>query len=73
MRRVVIEIDGVRHVLRHGSGFACGSSCSLFDLCGRFDDYLCKLAIDADGAAASDTVFLLDCYFEVDSESSLEG
>lgn len=62
MRQVVIEIDGDRHVLRHSSDFVCGRSCSLFDLCGRFDDYLCKLST-AVGVPDEET---LGYYFELE-------
>ena len=64
MRQVVIEIDGDRHVLRHSSDFVCDRSCSLFDLCGRFDDCLCKLCV-AVGVPDEET---LGYYFELESK-----
>lgn len=70
MSRVVIEIDGVRHVLRHNSGFVCGRSCSLFDVCNYFDDYLCKLATAANGVDESDMGGGLGYYFDVESDPS---
>lgn len=67
MCRVVIEIDGVRHVLRHSSDFVCSRSCSLFDICNNFDDYLCKLATAAN---ESDMGGGLGYYFDVESDPS---
>lgn len=66
MIRVVIEIDGVRHVLRSSSDFICDRSCSLYDVCGSFDDYLCKLATaTAVGVPDEET---LGYYFALESK-----
>lgn len=67
MKHVVVEIDGVRHVLRNGPDFVCGKSCSLYDMCDPLDGCLCELAI-AVGVPDGRT---FGCYFEL--ESKLEG
>lgn len=67
MKRIVLEIDGVRHVLHHSSGFVCDRSCSLFAFCNNFNDCLCKLAT-AIGVSDEES---LGYYFEL--ESSLEA
>lgn len=64
MKRIVLEIDGVRHVLHHSSDFVCDRSCSLFDICHRFDDCLCKL-VTVVGVPDEKS---LGYYFEVESK-----
>lgn len=64
MKQVVIEIDGDRHVLRYSSDFVCDRSCSLYDVCNSFDDYLCKL-VTAVGVPDEES---LGYYFELESK-----
>lgn len=64
MDRVVVEIDGVRHVLRNSPDFVCGQSCSLYDVCDPLDGCLCELAT-AVGVPEDHT---FGYYFEVESK-----
>lgn len=67
MVRVVVEIDGVRHVLRNSPDFVCGKSCSLYAVYDPLDGCLCELST-AVGVPYDHT---FSYFFEL--ESKLDG